>query len=185
MAELTTSDLLVYGREVAAGISEGFSPEQICQKFDISPLELEEVFESEEFKKALATFGDEVVNAFRDVRAGTRGESARRNLSENLNEYYRLLNDLATGNSVKPEKRVDLLLALTRVVAPEELGPREEVHMPPSLIDNWAKRHHEYESACRAHRRYMESESRETGGTGNPPQEVPRDNRRGTSTAGS
>lgn len=166
MAELTTSDLLMFGREVAAAISEGFSPEQILSKFDLSPLELEEVFQSKEFLDSLQTYGEEVTRAFAEVRSSTAATSIHAHLSEKLKSYYDELDRIAMSPNIKAEKRADILLALSRAAAPEGIVPKEIVQMPPALIENWARRHHEIATACRAHRRYVEEEPAKAGGAG-------------------
>lgn len=158
MAQLSPDSLKVFGREVAAAVADGHSPEQISHKWDLSPIELEEIFESEPFTTALATYGHEVTEAWNETRASNRGGSVRRKISENLNSYYEALDKLATGDGLKSEKRADILLALMRIAAPPDEKPQEVVHMPPSLIENWARRHHEIERNCRLHRRYLAEE---------------------------
>lgn len=184
MAELTTSDLLMFGREVAAAISEGFSPEQILDKFDLSPLELEEVFQSKEFADTLAKYGEEVTRAFGEMRSATVATSVHAQLSEKLKTYYAELDRLAMTANLDPKKRADILLALANAAAPEGIVPKEVVQMPPALIDNWAKRHHLYESACRAHRRHMAEGPEEARGARNPSAEVPRPDRGRATTSG-
>lgn len=185
MAELTTSDLLMFGREVAAAISEGFSPEQILMKFDLSPLELEEIFQSKEFSDTLAKYGEEVIRAFGEMRSATASTSVHAQLSDKLKSYYAELDRLAMTANLDPKKRADILLALAHAAAPEGVVPKEIVQMPPALIDNWAKRHHIYESACRAHRRHVAEEPAEAGRAGDHSAEVPRPNRGRASTPGS
>ncbi len=169
MAELTTSDLLMFGREVAAAISEGFSPEQILMKFDLSPLELEEIFASEEFLVTLKGYGEEVVRAFQEVRTATTGTSVHARLSEKLKLYYDELDRIAMSPNIKAEKRADILLALSRAAAPEGIVPKEVVQMPPALIENWARRSHEIATSCRAHRRQVEEGRAKTRAAGDPP----------------
>jgi hypothetical protein len=160
-------EIVRWSKEVAAAISQGFSPPQIREKFDLSVGELEEIFDTEIFEFELKRLGEGTFEAWLDTRSEYRTDSVRRKISEKLDDYYDELDKLAMSGALKPEKRADILLSLVKIAAPPDEGQGSVVRMPPAMIDNWARRHFEYESAEAEAEADQESErgSAQTGST--------------------
>lgn len=152
-----------FAREVAGAVAEGFTSDRILSQLDLSPLELEEIFESERFLIELERHGPTVVTAWREARSTERASGVRERLADNLDRYYHELNELATSNQLKPEKRADILLALAKHIAPPDERTAPVVRMPPSLIENWARRHAAHEARLRERTRANNSTTGSAG----------------------
>ena len=148
--DLSPSQLDGFAREVAGQVSEGYSFEQVASSLDLAVHELEEIFESTQFKDYLDSYGDAVTEAFKETRAASRAGSFHRKISERFDTYYEELDKLAMDPKLKPEKRADILLTLMKYVAPQDQEAHQVVRMPPALITNWVKRNQEYEAAEKA-----------------------------------
>ena len=148
MINLSPSQLDGFAREVAGQVAEGFSFEQVARSLDLAIHELEQVFDSDEFKVYLLTYGEAVAEAFKETRAASRAGSFHRKISEKFDTYYGELDALAMNKSLKPEKRADILMPLMKYVAPADGDTTQTVRMPPALIENWVRRNHEYEAAA-------------------------------------
>ena len=150
MINLSPSQLDGFAREVAGQVAEGYSFEQIARSLDLAVHELEQVFDSDEFKTYLLTYGEAVAEAFKETRAASRAGSFHRKISEKFDTYYEELDQLAMNKSLKPEKRADILMTLMKYVAPADGEQTQTVRMPPALIENWVRRNQEYEAAEKA-----------------------------------
>ena len=132
--------------EVAAAVAEGYTVSQIRAELDITSYELEEVLASDEFDSQLATYGSSVVELWKEHRASNTTGSVNRKMAERLDDYYEELHAMAMekGSGLKVEKRADILLEFVKRISPD-VQSEKQVHMPPSLIQNIAKRQAEYE----------------------------------------
>ena len=150
MADFTPSQLDGYAREAAGQISTGYSIDQVASSLNLSAGELEYILDSGDFEAYLESYGDSVVEAFKETRADTRASSFKRKISDRFDIYYEELHSIAMNKSVKIEKRADVLLTLMKYVAPTDTEITSSVQMPPALIENWARRMAEYETAKEA-----------------------------------
>ena len=159
---MKTTELQIWANEVAALIAEGWLPEKVRTEKDLTHQRLEEIFDSEEFRTALASHGDLAVAAFSKYREDTDAQTARNFLAGRITRYIKELDGLVTSSALKPEKRADILLALVRFGAPEDESlQRREVQLSPALLNNIAVRHRAFD---RIREGFLPHETSDKGG---------------------
>lgn len=139
---MRVTEIAIWAPEVAALIAAGWEPKAIGEKHNLQPDELEQLFASEEFTKALQSHGPEAVAAFEELQLAAAAETAHTMLGKNLKAYLAKLDALAMGSALKPEKQADILLALVKYAAPSEESLNvEEIRLAPSTMKNIADKH--------------------------------------------
>jgi len=136
----------IWVAEVAALIADGWAPEKIASKFNFTKTELDQVFLDEKFPETLATHGEAAVTTFAELQTAQAGQTGRRFLRDRLQTYLERLDSMVMSGTLKPEKEVEVLLALVKFGAPADDGLAEEnIRLSPATMENIARRTVEFE----------------------------------------
>jgi hypothetical protein len=139
-------------REVAFLVARGLTPDVVAQRTDLPRNYVDQLTETDTFTQVLEEVGGEAaIRQWEEYRTDKHSQAnLRTKVRGRLDDYFKILDDIAMDPKVKPEVRKDIIFRLMDQAAVSKDSERENVQtmeLPPSFFTALAQANQELDDS--------------------------------------